>query len=417
VTRGILTEDQRQALLGLAEEDAAATGEPRVEAPGGFTGVNVAYAIGALLVLFAFGWFLVSRWASLGAWGVLAVAMCYAAVLVGAGWQLARMAFPRAAGLAFMLAVALAPLVAWSILDLTGEWPRVRPNDALLRYAPWMATRYLVLDLGTILVALLVWRKRRFPALILPIAVALWWCWFHLGQLLELGRYTQGYQQWIMLTCGLALLGVADVTERWQVRTGAREREGDYAGALWYVGLLGFSIAYMVIWSDTDGWKHLMPFVAAGLIALSLVTRRRGFLGAGVLGVFGYLAYLASDVFKTGAAFPIILAALGVLTILSTVWLQRRFPAWAARLAGGSRLPPWSPPMAWVPAAFALVVALVSLTDAAEQRAQREFRERLSILRMHSGSLRQPKGRPIGPSGREVTTPDRPPAADSTPVR
>ncbi|MGQ0650081.1 MAG: DUF2157 domain-containing protein [Gemmatimonadaceae bacterium] len=397
VARGILTPEQRDALIRLAEDGG--TGPAPAERSRGLTGVNVAYAIGALLVLFAFAWFLVSRWATLGPWGVLAVVAGYAAVLVGTGWQLGRIGFPRAAGLAFMLSVTLAPLVAWSILTLVGEWPPLEPNEITRHYRPWMATRYLVLDLSTILVALLVWRKRRFPALIFPIAVALWWTWFHLSELVELGMDMESYREWIMLGCGLALLAMADMMERWQRRTGVREREGDYAGALWYVGLLGFTFAYVMIWEDSNDWKHLMPFVSAGLIALSLATRRRGFVAVGVLGVFGYLAYLASDVFKTGAAFPLVLATLGVLTILSTVWLQRRFPALAARLSGDSGQLPWSPPMAWLPTVFAFGMALISLADAREEREQREFRERLHILRMHSGSL---DAHTRGPTGAQV---------------
>lgn len=399
VARGVITAAQRESLLALDAEGAPGEAA-RAEAPRGFSGVNVAYGIGALLVLFAFGWFLVTKWAALGPWGVLGVALLYAAILVVAGRQLTRIDFPRAGGLAYTLAVALTPLVAWSVMTLGGEWPNDAPNGPLFRYQPWMATRNLVLELSTILVALLVWRKRRFPALVLPLAVALWAVWLHLTQLVDLDRGGKYWGQWTMLAAGFTLLAIADGVERWQQRTGVKEREGDYAGLLWYVGLAATGFAYLVIWLDADEWKHLMPFVAMGFLVLSIVLRRRGFVVAGVLGVFGYLAWLASDVFKTGAMFPIVLAALGILTIFATVWLQRRLPSLARRMGGEGGVPPWSPVMAWVPVFFAVAMALLVLPDARELKEQAAFRERLHLLRMHAGSIRGPDGRRQAMDGR-----------------
>lgn len=381
VERGLITGAQRDALLLLHAE--APSEEPRREAQSGLNAVNIAYTIGALFVLFACGWFLVRQWADLGAWGVLGVSFAYAGVLVVASRQLTRLGFARASAIAVMLAISLTPVATWAVMDLMGEWPRLPFSDAFWRYGPYMATRYLVLDLATVLVVLLVWRKRRFPALMLPLSVALWWTWFHLSRLIEMGYWAEDYQNWIVLAAGLALLALADTVERWQRRTGVRVGEGDYAGPLWYAGLAAFSIGYLIIWSDARAWKHLMPFVAAGLLALSLATGRRPISFVGVAGVFGYLAYLASEVFKSSAAFPIVLAALGVLTIVATVWLQRRLPALASRLAGTDRMPPWPIAMSWLPMAFALTMAGVSLGDAGARRAERERLDREALLQRH----------------------------------
>src|SRR5690349_4453185 len=85
--RGIITHAQAEQLAELARElerDLATTHSagtapaPRTEARGGFNVITVAYALGALLVLFALGWFLAERWSKLGPGGVLAVAGLYA---------------------------------------------------------------------------------------------------------------------------------------------------------------------------------------------------------------------------------------------------------------------------------------------------------------------------------------------------
>ena len=114
-----------------------------------------------------------------------------------------------------------------------------------------------------------------------------------------------------------------------------------------------------------------------------------------MVGFFGYLVYLADEVFRNSGAFPIVLAGLGILTIVGTVWVQRRYPVLVRRFgAPEGRSLPWSKGMAWLPVFFALSRALIGLADAAEERTNREFRERLHLLRQHSGSLRVSPDRP-----------------------
>jgi O-antigen ligase len=73
--------------------------------------------------------------------------------------------------------------------------------------------------------------------------------------------------------------------------------------------------------------------VAAALVTASLYLRRRTLLLAGGIAAFGYLGYLAFDVFRRVVALPIALAALGLLVIVATVWMQRRFPKLVDRVS------------------------------------------------------------------------------------
>ena len=381
VARGIITAEQRDALLAL---DVAAGEGPESRVV--FSGVTVAYGLGALLVLFAAGWFLVSRWASLGHWGVLAVVGAYGGVLWTGGRTLERRGFPRAGQLAMALAIGLVPVGMWAVLHLAGEWPD--RADPLARYMPYAATRGLLLDLTTLLAELLAWRARAFPLLMVPISVALWWTWFHLGQLVGFDRERESYDQWIMLAAGLALLAGADVMDRWQRR---RTVGDDFAAPLWITATVAFAFAFLVIWLDVEAAKHTMAPVALCMIALSLRSRRRAPLLMGVVGVFGYLAWLASDVFEDTALFPVALAGLGIGLIFTTVWLQRRFPALAARVGGeAGRDLPWPQWASWIPAVVAAAIAASTLGP--------------------PGSLRRP--RPAAPVSADST---RTPPPDSVP--
>jgi hypothetical protein len=157
-----------------------------------------------------------------------------------------------------------------------------------------------------------------------------------------------------------------------------------------------------MMWNRVDDWRHLLALVSAGVIALSLRLQRRLLFVFGLLGVFAYLAFLAGDVFRTGAAFPIVLAIAGIGLILLSVGVQRRFPGLLSGRdpADATRPLPWSRVMAWLPAGFALAMALLSLTDLAEEREQRAFRQRLAILQGHSGSVRARNGSPSPPPRR-----------------
>jgi hypothetical protein len=352
VAKGIITPAQRDALLALRPVASAGP-----ESTVAFSGVTVAYGLGALLVLFAAGWFLVSRWASLGHWGVLAVVTVYGGLLWGGGRRLEGRGFPRAGQLAIALAIGLVPVATWAVLHLVGVWPERADPPALNR--PYAATRGLLLDLATLLVGVFAWRARPFPLLTVPIAVALWWTWFHLGQLVGFEREREWFDQWLMLGAGLALMAGADAMDRWQRR---RSPGADYAAPLWITAVVAFAFAFMVIWLDARGAKHVMAPVALGMIALSLRIRRRVALVIGVIGIFGYLAWLASDVFEDTALFPVAIAGLGIGLIFTTVWLQKRFPDLASRVGGlEGRDLPWPQPLSWLPALVAVGLAFSTL--------------------------------------------------------
>jgi len=405
VETGIITPDQRDRLLTLAAtwegDDAHTSRSPNV--------VLVAYGLGSLLVLFASGWFLVERWARLGPFGVAGVALGYAAALLLAAREFLRRGFRLAADISTMLAVSLTPLVAWAALALAGRWPYENVRDPLLRDVPYMAWQWLVLDLSTLLVALLAWRHRRMVALCWPLALALWGTWFHIGQVMLGQGGSLEFERWLMLANGFALLVVAERVERWQgaampvtpATMSGQGARGDFANVFWMVGLLATTFAFLMLWLRADDpWRHLLLPLALGLVALSLYLGRRVVLGFGVMGVIGYLAFLAQDVFRDVVSFPILLAGFGVLLIFVTVWTQSRFPAIVARV--GERVSadgtlPWSRSMAYLPVIVALAMAAATWREGEEERTQREFRERYEILRLHSGSIPGDRGRPRVP--------------------
>jgi len=383
VERGIIDATQRDALAALSAELTAVSGHrhdeaddiaPAREAHRGFNAITVAYSLGALLVLFALAWFLFERWKVLGPFGVLVVALLYAAAFVGVGTLLRRRGFGVAGGLAIVLAVAMTPVWAWAILRLTGEIPDPGIwTDPLSRYEPYIASRLIVLDLATIGVALVALRRVSFSVLGAPIAVALVALLLHLGQALgdpRLSWYIGPYYQCVV-ACGM--IAIAYAVER-------RQPPGeDYAFWVYLAGLVMLLVAYVQVWQYIGRWRHALPLVAAALVTASLYLRRRTLLVAGGFAAFGYLGYLAFDVFRRVVALPIALATLGLLVIVATVWMQRRFPKIVDRVsredAAGVKMLPAGGLAVLGPLAIAFTAMVFAGREAEERTVDREWRD------------------------------------------
>jgi len=381
--RGIIDATQRDALAALSAELTAVSGHrhdeadeiaPAREAHRGFNAITVAYSLGALLVLFALAWFLFERWKVLGPFGVLVVALLYAAAFVGVGTLLRRRGFGVAGGLAIVLAVAMTPVWTWAILRLMGEIPDPAIwTDPLSRYEPYIASRLVVLDLATIGVALVAVRRVSFSVLGAPIAVALVALLLHLGQALgdpRLSWYIGPYYQCVV-ACGM--IAIAYATER-------RQPSGeDYAFWLYLAGLVMLLVAYVGVWQYIGRWRHALPLVAAALVTASLYLRRRTLLVAGGVAAFGYLGYLAFDVFRRVVALPIALATLGLLVIVATVWMQRRFPKIVDRVsredAAGVKMLPAGGLAVLGPLAIAFTAMVFAGREAEERTVDREWRD------------------------------------------
>jgi len=408
LSRGLITPDQHASLSALASED----GVPPREMPRGFNWVTVAYALGAMLVVFAGGWFLAQRWLQLGPAGVLAVVSLYAATALAASRWLERREFREAAGIAAMVAVSLTPVAIWAIESLTGWWPvETWGQPYYPYYPPAEASRWLIAELVTILAGLLVLRRRTWSAVVSPIAVALFGLVMHAPRAFDIDL-TPVLERWIMMTGALFVCAVANATDRATPRQ-AEPGRGDMAFPLWLTGLFSLAIAILSMWPVAGALRHGLPLLAVAAVAAALYMGRRTHLVFGVFALFMYLFYLAAEVFRSTAYFPIALAVLGGALLAATVWLQRRFPMLASRLAAqrGSRGGlPGSPVMPWLFVAMALGVTFLRADEAVEERLNREFQQRLHILRMHSGSLRPPPSRPIfnGP-GPDAQPPRRPP--------
>lgn len=336
------------------------------EPPRGFNWITIIYYLGAITVMFAFGWFLVDRWKALGPGGILAVTAAYAALFIGTGEYLRRTGFRVAGGLITGVAVGMTPLIVWAAQDLLGFWPRTSPlsmrepfdrpfgNLGFNDTANW-----IVIEVLTMLASLVAFRRLRFAFLLAPAAISFFFLPRHLVELMlghGLGRYSE---VWMMAATAAGLLTIAFAIDR------RDHQRADFAYWPYLVGVIVAAFSVASIWDRYPAVRHLLPVVALLTIAASLTLRRVILLAFGGVMLYAYLTWLAFELFRSSAIFPIVLATLGLTIILGAVWLQRAYPRMVARVNAGLADPrPWLPAGYLTPilvTAFALGMMVLSL--------------------------------------------------------
>jgi hypothetical protein len=306
VSRQILAPEQADALWRHLEE--------RHPARARFTGLNVAYYLGALVVIAAMGWLMTLGFESFGPWAVSGIALAYALVFVLAGRRLWP-DLPIPGGLLYTMAVCMTPLAVWGLERGTGFWPAKDPGHYRDFY-PYIRSSWIWMEAATVLAALFALRKVRFPFLVAPAAVALWF------MSMDLAAYLAGRGDWdlallqkVSIGFGLGMLLVAFLLDH-------RTRE-DFAFWLYLFGMTALWGALSSMQSDSQVRKLLYCLLNLFFIFAGVLLRRRIFLIYGAIGVNAYLVQLSYGIFKDSVIFPFVLTALGLGVIAVAVKYQR----------------------------------------------------------------------------------------------
>src|SRR5205814_194018 len=206
VSRRIVDADQAAALWRFFGE--------RHPARARFTGLNVAYFFGALVVIGAMGWLMTLGFQRMGPWAVCATAVAYGAAFRVAGdrvWHSGDLRIPG--GLVYAMAVCMTPLAIWGLETATGFWAAGNPGNYRDFY-PFIRGSWIWMEAGTVVVALLALRRVKFPFLVAPAAVALWFMSMDFAAYLARDRHWQlALGQRLSITAGLAMLFAAQLAD------------------------------------------------------------------------------------------------------------------------------------------------------------------------------------------------------------
>ncbi|EIJ43171.1 putative membrane protein (DUF2157) [Beggiatoa alba B18LD] len=306
-----ITEAVRQGIIDARQADNLwqfLTSRPQLQPQ--FTFANIAYYLGAFLVLCAMAWFLSQAWALFGSIGIIGIAVLYALLFILFGrvcWRNPQQQV--AGGLLFTLAVCMTPLAIFGLYQFLTQhgYDTFLLNEVDI----WMAV-------GTIIVGVIMLKFVAFPFLTAPIAVACWFLSIDLIPTLLAGDNALSWQieRMITLYFGIMMLLGSYLVDR---RTRA-----DYAFWGYLFGMLAFWVSLTLILMDSSQEQRVIYLIVnLSLLILSVLLQRKVFVIFGALGVLIYVGHLSYKVFADSILFPFVLTFIGLGVIYLGVQYQR----------------------------------------------------------------------------------------------
>src|SRR5215831_4172149 len=329
VSAGIVTAEQAEKLAAYLGATAANPEQvPANKEQARFSFVHVLYYLGGMIAIGAMSLFMTLGWNALGGWGGCFTAIVYGVLaLLLSHWFLEKKQAYIPAGIMATLAVVMVPLAIFAAQMALGYWGEDKPYRDFHLYIDW---RWIIMELGTLAIgAILLWRYR-FPFMLMPISVTLWYMSMDIVPFLMQHEDRYGYdwelRQLVSLWFGLAMTLLAfwvDLRSRFS---------RDYAFWLYLFGVLMFWGGLSLMHSGSAWDKLSYCGINVAMILIGTVLGRRVFAVFGGLGVAFYLGDVSWRVFKDSLLFPFALTLVGFAIIALGVLWQRREAQWAASL-------------------------------------------------------------------------------------
>ena len=277
-----------------------------------FSMTHILYYLGGLVAIGAMTLFMNLGWEAFGGAGVFFITLLYAGVGLTLTQRFANQGLPIPAGICATFVVCLTPLAIYGLQQWIGWWPDDAAYRDYHRYIQW---HWLYMELGTLVVGVSMAWRYKYPFLILPIAVTLWYMSMDLTAMLTAGDYNWELRQLVSLYVGLLIIGLAFWVD---IRA---QHSADYAFWLYIFGVIAFWGGLSLQDSGSELGKLLYCAINLVMIGVGVLLKRKVFVVFGALGCSGYLGHLAYDVFADSWLFPITLSLIGLgIIYLGVLW-------------------------------------------------------------------------------------------------
>jgi hypothetical protein len=331
--QGLITAAQADAIR-LYVDSLGQNAEQRLAGPEQRPGLNlitIAYYFGAFMILLAYTIFVGLQWQELGSTGQLLITTGTLAFLGAIGYLLRRGGFVLAGNLLLFAAAGIVPLLVYTIQRAAGLWP----DQETLAYADFyrlIRSQWVVMEIVSIVAALVMVGLTRFPLMVLLVA---FWCWFLSMDLVRLisdsPSWTWGdNERTIGMLMGFAMLGAGIFLQRF-----ARK---DYSFWLYLFGhIIVLSHLSSLACDHVGAIGLVFLIVYLAFVVASVWLQRRVFLVFGALGCYSYASYLAFQVFDGVLGFTFALAGIGLLIVGTAVGYQKYLRGWLEQQLGQYR--------------------------------------------------------------------------------
>ncbi len=306
VEEKIITSEQAAALIAFFKTHSNNTAQ--------FTFTHVLYYLGGLIAIGAMTLFMNLGWEIFGGAGLFFISLLYAAVGLKLTHSFSAKKLDIPAGICATFAVCLTPLAIYGLQQWLGLWPDGTVYRDYHKYIKW---HWLYMELGTLAVGVVVAWKYKYPFLVMPIAVTLWYMSMDVAAMLSDGEYIWQLRKLVSMYSGLLMIGLAfwvDIRSR---------GKADYAFWIYLFGVIAFWGGLSSQNSGDELAKFFYFLINLSMIGVGVILVRRVFVVFGALGACGYLGHLASSVFKDSLLFPLALTAIGLGIIYLGVFWQK----------------------------------------------------------------------------------------------
>lgn len=304
VSENIISSEQSEKLIEFLNKRPNST--PRFD----FT--HVLYYIGGMIAIGAMTLFMNIGWESFGGPGIVIISLLYALIGLKLTNVFKSKGLDIPAGISGAFVIALTPLAVYGLQHALGVWPDDSVYREYHRYIEW---HWLYMELSTLLVGVLIAWKYKYPFLVMPIAVTLWYLSMDIAAMINGGDYSWTLRALVSMYSGLFMIALAfwvDIRSR---------NVADYSFWIYLFGVIAFWFGMTFQYSDSELSKFLYFLVNLFMIFIGVVIVRKVFVVFGALGFSSYLGHLAFNVFEDSWLFPIALTVLGLLVVyLGVIW-------------------------------------------------------------------------------------------------
>lgn len=304
VEKKIFTEQQLNEFIAMVESGRDNTSPLQ----------KLLYYGGSLLIISALTWLLGSCWQAFGAGGLLAVSLAYFIVFLVAAFIVHdRLKLKMAGSLLFCVAIAVVPLVVYSILKLYDFWPNQHEYSD---FYIWIKGRWVVLEICTIAVALPLLLKTKFPFMMFLICFCLWFMSMDLAPLI----FGENSISWtarahISKVFGTVMLLVAYIVHL--------KKGKDFAFWLYLFGLITLISGFSVFYNDDTLQLVVLLCIHILMLVFAIFLRQPVFMVFGVIGISEFLSRVSYIWFKDSPLFPFSLTLIGVALLASGIVYQK----------------------------------------------------------------------------------------------
>ncbi len=309
VTAQLITREQADKLATFWQQ--------REEDVPSFRLTHVLYYFGGFLAISAISLFVTQAWNLLLGLPLFILSLLFFILGLLLMRYFLNLKFRLPASIMATFSLVAVPLAIYNLQSWLGYFPKTSFNYTDYNY--YISWSWIFMELGTLLAGAIMFYFYRFPFLLFPIALTLWYMSMDLYSLLyHLQEYDFQQRATFSVYFGLIMLLYS-----FYIDIKYSDDKHDYAFWLYLFGVMAFWGGLSSLHSDSELNRFIYCLINILMIFLSVFLNRRVFAVFGALGVLAYLGYLSFNVFKGSLAFPVVLVFIGILVIVAaTRWAK-----------------------------------------------------------------------------------------------